>query len=228
MSQHAHFWGLWTLKKLLNHTCYSWHICRIQFGLETTLEAQYTISFRVKFAKNICWHKMCQGNWVCERHWEMLELVGYIYTFINEDYWASIQTKSNEIAWELYVYHKTPAIFILGWWHFRQDNKRVNNSICVSNFVTVPNPDYRSQLALCHFWLFTKLKENIKGSCFETIEEMKEVVARVANIQTGGLPGVVGMKQLIHCSWKGSILKGVLCFVKEKKKVSLEKEESKN
>ena len=40
---------------------------------------------------------------------------------------------------------------------------------------TVPHPPYSPDLALCYFWLFPKLR----GCRYETIEEMKEAVAKV-------------------------------------------------
>ena len=39
---------------------------------------------------------------------------------------------------------------------------------------TVPQPPYSPDLALCDFWLFPKLR----GSRYETIEEMKEAVTK--------------------------------------------------
>ena len=44
---------------------------------------------------------------------------------------------------------------------------------------TVPHPLYSSDLAPCDFWLFPKLKENLRGCRYETIEEMKEAVMKV-------------------------------------------------
>ena len=49
---------------------------------------------------------------------------------------------------------------------------------------TVPQPPYSPDLALCDFWLFPKLKENLRGSRYETIEEMKEAVTRVIDTLT--------------------------------------------
>ena len=46
---------------------------------------------------------------------------------------------------------------------------------------TVPHLPYSPDLAPCNFWLFSKVKENLRGSHFETIEEMKESVTRVVN-----------------------------------------------
>ena len=45
---------------------------------------------------------------------------------------------------------------------------------------TVPQPPYSPNLALCDFWLFPKL-----SACrYETIEEMKEAVAKVIDTLT--------------------------------------------
>ena len=44
---------------------------------------------------------------------------------------------------------------------------------------TVPWLPYSPDLAPCYFWLFPKLKEKLRGCCYETIEEMKEAVIKV-------------------------------------------------
>ena len=44
---------------------------------------------------------------------------------------------------------------------------------------TVPHRPYSPDLALCDIWLFPKLKEKLRGSCYETIEEVKEAVTKV-------------------------------------------------
>ena len=44
---------------------------------------------------------------------------------------------------------------------------------------TVPHPPYSPDLAPYDFWLFPKLKEKLRGSCHEIIEEMKEAVMKV-------------------------------------------------
>ena len=49
---------------------------------------------------------------------------------------------------------------------------------------TVPQPPYSPPLALCEFWLFPKLKENLQGCCSETIDEMKEAVTKVIDTLT--------------------------------------------
>ena len=45
---------------------------------------------------------------------------------------------------------------------------------------TVPQPPYSSDLTSCDFWLFPKLR----GSHYETIEEMKEGVTKVIDTLT--------------------------------------------
>ena len=47
---------------------------------------------------------------------------------------------------------------------------------------TVPHPPYSTDLALCDFWLFPKLR----GCHYETIEEMKEAVMKVIDTLTQG------------------------------------------
>ena len=49
---------------------------------------------------------------------------------------------------------------------------------------TVPQPPYSPDLSPCDFWLFPKLKEKVRGYCYETIEEMKKVVTKVIDMLT--------------------------------------------
>ena len=49
---------------------------------------------------------------------------------------------------------------------------------------TVPHPPYSPDIAPCDFCLFPKLKEKLRGCCYETIEEMKEVVTKVIDMLT--------------------------------------------
>ena len=70
--------------------------------------------------------------------------------------------------------------------HFHEDNALVHNSILVTDYLTkmgiktVPHPRYSPDLAPCDFWLFPKLR----GSRYETTEEMKEAVTKVIDILT--------------------------------------------
>ena len=49
---------------------------------------------------------------------------------------------------------------------------------------TIPHPPYSPDLAPCDFGLFPKLKEDLRGSRYETIEEMKEAVMKVIDTIT--------------------------------------------
>ena len=77
-----------------------------------------------------------------------------------------------------------------GLWHFHQDNTPVHYIILVTDYLTkmgiktVPQPPYCPDLAPCDFWLFPKLKENLRGCRYETIEEMKEAVTKVIDTLT--------------------------------------------
>ena len=46
--------------------------------------------------------------------------------------------------------------------------------------MTVPQPPYSPDLGSCDFWLFP----NLRGSRYETIEEMKEAVMKVIDTLT--------------------------------------------
>ena len=69
---------------------------------------------------------------------------------------------------------KRPALFKSGQWHFHQNNAPVHNSIFVTDYLTkmgiktVPHPPNSPDLAPCDFWLFPKLKENLRGCPYET------------------------------------------------------------
>ena len=75
---------------------------------------------------------------------------------------------------------KRPALFKSGQWHFHQNNTPVHNSILVTDYLskmgikTVPHPPYSINLTPCDFCLFP----NLRGCCYETIEEMKEARRR--------------------------------------------------
>ena len=49
---------------------------------------------------------------------------------------------------------------------------------------TVAHPPYRQDIALSDFCLFSKLKEKLRGCCYETIEDMKEAVTKVIDTLT--------------------------------------------
>ena len=99
---------------------------------------------------------------------------------VNKEYYVEV----------LREFRKRPVLFKLGQWHFYQDNAPVHNSILVTDYLTkmgiktVRYPPNSSDLAPCDFWLFPKLKEKLRGCCYETIEEMKEAVMKVIDMLT--------------------------------------------
>ena len=83
---------------------------------------------------------------------------------------------------------KRSARFKSAQWHFHQDNAPV--SIFVTDYLikmgikTVPQPPYSPDVALCDFWLFPKLQENLRGCRYEIIKEMKEAVTTIIDTLT--------------------------------------------
>ena len=77
---------------------------------------------------------------------------------------------------------------------------------------TVPHPPYSPDLAPCDFCLFPKLKENLRGCRYETIEDMQEAVTKVIDTLTRGLPWglpeVVGMIQ-VRCRRRRLLRRGL-------------------
>ena len=104
---------------------------------------------------------------------------------VNKEYYVEVLREFRErFRW------KRPALFKSGLWHFHWDNAPVHNSILATDYLskmgikTVPQPPYSPDLTPCDFWLFPKLKENIRGCRYETIEEMKEAVTKVIDTLT--------------------------------------------
>ena len=79
-----------------------------------------------------------------------------------------------------------PAPFKLGQWCFQWYHAPFPNSILVTHLITkidiktVPHPPYCPDLTPCDFLLFPKLR----GSRYDTIEEMKEAVMKVIDTLT--------------------------------------------
>ena len=104
---------------------------------------------------------------------------------LNKEYYVEVLREFRKI-----FRRKRPALFKSVQWHFQQDNAPVHNSILVTDYLskmsikTVPHRPYSPDLASCDFWLFPKLKEKLRGCCYETIEEMKEAVTKVIDMLT--------------------------------------------
>ena len=104
---------------------------------------------------------------------------------VNKEYYVEVLREFRKR-----FHQKRPALFKLGQWYFHQDNAPVYNSTLVTDYLTkmgiktVPHPFYSPDLASCDFWLFPKLKENLRGCHYETIEEMKEALTKVIGTLT--------------------------------------------
>jgi hypothetical protein len=57
--------------------------------------------------------------------------------------------------------------------------------------VFIPHPPYSPDLAPCDFFIFPKMKLKLKGSQFDTIEEIQAESQRVLDSDRKGLPGSV-------------------------------------
>jgi hypothetical protein len=55
----------------------------------------------------------------------------------------------------------------------------------------IPHPPHSPELAPCDFFLFPKVKRNLKGHRFDTIEEIHVESQRVLDTDRKGLPGIV-------------------------------------
>ena len=85
---------------------------------------------------------------------------------------------------------KKPALFKSAQWHFHRDNAPALNSTLLTDYLTktgiktVPQYPYSPEVAPCDFWLFPKLKENLRGCRYGTIEEIKAAVTKVIDMLT--------------------------------------------
>ncbi|KAJ4440735.1 hypothetical protein ANN_08959 [Periplaneta americana] len=76
------------------------------------------------------------------------------------------------------VRRKRPDMWTANNWHLHHDNAPAHSSQLIHTFLakhgitTVRQPPYSPDLAPCDFWLFPKLKTPLKGSCFESREEI--------------------------------------------------------
>ncbi|KAJ4449971.1 hypothetical protein ANN_01378 [Periplaneta americana] len=78
------------------------------------------------------------------------------------------------------VRHKRPDMWTAKNWHLHHDNAPAHSSQLIHTFLakhgitTVRQPPYSPDLAPCDFWLFPKLKTPLKGSRFESREEIMQ------------------------------------------------------
>ena len=150
--------------------------------------------FRLLF-DHLAWieHQFLSGIWDSTKAgslWGMMWGVGGVRKSVHQSWLAKrlglglLCSVLREIRKRFH--RKRPALFKSGQSHFHQANTPVNNSILVTDYFTnmgiktVAHTLYRPDLAPCDFWLFPKLR----GCCYETIEEMKEVVTKIIDTLT--------------------------------------------
>ena len=107
------------------------------------------------------------------------ELIGQIMNFMDKDRHVSIEPTSaqfdvsmgtvltiilEEMKMQKICAKLVPRVLIL-----------VTDYLTKMGIKTLPHPPYSPHLAPCDFWLFPKLKEKLRGLCYETIEEMKRL-----------------------------------------------------
>ncbi|KAJ4448840.1 hypothetical protein ANN_00231 [Periplaneta americana] len=86
----------------------------------------------------------------------------------------------HDVLWRLRdaVRRKRPDMWTANNWHLQHDNAPAHSSQLIHTFLakhgitTVHQPPYSPDLAPCDFWLFPKLKTPLKGSHFESREEI--------------------------------------------------------
>ena len=189
---------------LLKPDCHSWWISKMQSGWEDTLEERYAIKLCFKLGKNATetygmlqtafgascmnqalvleWHKRFKEGTESVRD---VERCGRSKE-INIPELIGQRLSVTMLSFRKRFRRKRQALFKSGQWHFYQDNAPVHNSILVTDYLskmgikTVPHPPYSSDLVLCDFWLFPKLR----GCHYETIEERKEAVMKVIDMLT--------------------------------------------
>ena len=104
------------------------------------------------------------------QHWHDLHALGSTAQTVNKEYYVEVLREFRKR-----FRRKRLAFFKSGQWHFHRDNTPVHISILITDYLTkmdiktVPHPPYSSDLALFDFWLFPKLKENLRGRRYETI-----------------------------------------------------------
>ena len=183
----------------------------MQSGHEDTLEEWYAIKFCFKLGKNatemhgmfrqlfdhLAWieHQFLSGIRDSRKPgslWGIMRGVGGVRKSIHQSWLAK---RLGLLCWGFKGVQKEipleeASTLQIGSWHFYQDIAPVHNSILVTDYLTkmgiktVPHPPYSPDLAPSDFWLFPKLKEKLRGCCYETIDEMKEAVTKVIDILT--------------------------------------------
>ena len=82
------------------------------------------------------------------------------------------------------VHRKRPELWKTRTWMLHHDNAPAHASLLIRSYLAkhqtsvVPHPPYSPDLAPAEFFPFPKLKTNLKGRRFQTIEEIQENAIR--------------------------------------------------
>lgn len=94
---------------------------------------------------------------------------------VNKEYYLNVLKRFREkMRW------KRPQQWRSGQWWFHQDNAPCHKSTLVTSWMAdrgmkvVQHPPYSPDLAPCDFFLFPRMKNNLKGTRFKSTQELKE------------------------------------------------------
>lgn len=93
---------------------------------------------------------------------------------VNKEYYLSVMRRLREA-----IRLKRPELWANNSWFLHHDNAPSHTALVLrDHFVKnsthiVPQPPYSPDLAPCDFWLFPKLKRPLRGTRFESIDEIK-------------------------------------------------------
>lgn len=94
---------------------------------------------------------------------------------VNQDFYIQVLRRLREA-----VRRKRPALWESGDWWLHHDNAPAHKALRVKQFLAkngmtlLPHPPYSPDLAPCDFFLFPKMKKELKGRRFADIEEVQE------------------------------------------------------
>lgn len=116
---------------------------------------------------------------------------------VNQKYYIEVLEKLRER-----VRKKRPDMWKNNSWILHQDNAPAHNALSVKRFLakkSIPvleHPPYSPDLAPCDFYLFPKIKSSLKGTRFESVEDVKQKTADLLKRLT--------LNDMQHCfeQWK--------------------------
>jgi len=85
------------------------------------------------------------------------------------------------------VWKKQPEMLINGDWILHHDNAPADTALSVQQFLAknnmtvIPHPPYSPNLAPCDFFLFPRMKGQMKGKCFADVTKVKKKTLEVLN-----------------------------------------------